>query len=201
MDRHDIDWSVLRGSIVVLVITLAVGGAMVIASSYFEAEHAKAFRMEQSRFLSASRKYLSVDEEERLIREYLPRFEELKAAGLIGEEQRLQWLETLRRVKEELRLPSLQYSISPRAAYEPPARLPRSDYEPHASAMELTAGLVHEGDLFRLFDGLERNARGRFSVETCSLGRRGRGDGDPQPDEPNLAASCRLLWITLRNPS
>ncbi len=200
MDRRDIDWSVLRGSVVLLVITLVAGSVMVTASAYFKAEQEQAFQTEQRRFLSASRRYLSVDEEERLIREYLPRFEQLTAAGLIGEERRLQWLETLRRVKEELRLPSLQYSISPRGEYEPPDKLPRSDFEPYASAMELTAGLVHEADLFRLFDGLEKNAQGRFSVDSCSLSRRGRGD-TPQPDEANLAASCRLLWITLRNPS
>jgi len=200
MDRRDIDWSVLQASVVLLIITLAVGGAMVIASAYFKAEQEEAFQTEQRRFLSASRRYLSVDEEERLIREYLPRFEALKAAGLIGEEQRLQWLETLRRAKEELRLPTLQYSISPRAQYEPPHKLPRSDYEPYASAMDLTAGLVHETDLFRLFDGLEKNAQGRFSIDRCSLSRRGRGD-TPQPDEANLAASCRLLWLTLRKPS
>ncbi|MDZ7751805.1 MAG: hypothetical protein U5S82_09105 [Gammaproteobacteria bacterium] len=201
MDRHDIDWSVLRGAIVILVITLAVASAMVVASRYFKAEQEQAFSTEQRRFLNASRKYLSVDEEERLIREYLPRFEALKAAGLIGEEQRLQWLETLRRVKEELRLPTLQYSISPRGEYEPPAKLPRSDYEPYASAMELTAGLVHETDLFRLFDRLERDASGSFSVDGCALSRRGRDTAPPQPDQPNLMASCRLLWITLRNPS
>ena len=203
MNRRDIDWSVLRGSIIVLAVTLALSAAAVVASGYYRAEQSESFEKEQRSFLSASRRYLSVDEEERLIREYLPRFERLSAAGLIGEEQRLQWLETLREAKNTLRLPSLQYSIAPRRQYEAGAGadLPRGDYEPFASEMDVTAGLVHAGDLFRLFDELERKANGIFSVHDCALNRRGREATAPDPEAANLTVSCRLMWITLRKPS
>lgn len=200
MERRDIDWGVLRGAIIVLAVTLLVSVSVVVASEYFEAQQAEEFKKEQRRFLTASRKYLSVDEEERLVRQYLPRFEQMAAEGLIGEEQRLQWLETLRRVKAELRLPSLQYTISPRDEYEPPEKLPKGDFEPFASRMEITAGLVHAGDLLRLFDSLDRQANGIFSVDECALSRRGRDAAQPAADAANLMANCRLSWITLRNP-
>ena len=200
MERRDIDWRVLRGSALVLAATLAVTGGAIYGAGYFKAAMESAFERDQRRFLSASRQYLALDEEERIIREYLPRFRELEAAGLIGEERRLNWTESLRRVSAELKLPSLSYAIAPREPYEPPVDIQARGYEPFASRMGLNAGLVHGEDLFRLFQALERRAKGLFNVEACTL-RRGSRSGSLGPDQANVNADCELLWFTLRKPS
>jgi hypothetical protein len=68
----------------------------------------------------------------------------------------------------------------------------------YASTMRLSAGLVHEEDLLRLLEALERRAAGSFNVESCTI-RRGRA-GELAPFGENLQADCSLQWFTVRKP-
>lgn len=200
MDRHDIDWQVLRGGIAALSVTLVLVAGVVLGGAWFKSGMQTAYEKDQRRFMATSRRYLALDEEERIIREYYPRFQELERAGLIGEEKRLDWTETLRQVSAELKLPSLSYAIAPRDIYQPPVDIQVAGYQPFASSMRLSAGLVHAEDLLRLFEALERRARGLFNVEGCTLTRTATAGGE-SPERANVNADCDLKWFTLRKPS
>ena len=198
MRPSDIDWPILRGAAITLAITVLIVGGMVAASSSFESSARAAFEKDQRRFVSASNRYLAVDEEERLTREYLPVYRALEDDGLIGEEQRLDWTESLAAVAEELELPSVRYQVQPQEPYQPPAEIPTGAFRVYASPMRLSVGLVHEEDLFRLLHALEERASGSFNVEGCALRR---SDGtEPGPFTENISAECSLKWFTVRKP-
>ncbi|MBT8420715.1 MAG: hypothetical protein KJO08_07650 [Gammaproteobacteria bacterium] len=76
------------------------------------------------------------------------------------------------------------------------AALDTGPYRIHASEMQLTMGLLHEGDLFSLLAELDRHAVGGYSVEYCRLRRVGR-EPSRNPTKANLNADCVLRWYSL----
>ncbi|MCP4041402.1 MAG: hypothetical protein GY731_05500 [Gammaproteobacteria bacterium] len=199
MAKTKLDWSVLKSA------GMTFAGAMLFSvlvaggGYYFKEQQQSSFTKEQRAFLSVSRRYLEVDEEEKLIQVYSPRYQALEDRGVIGEERRLNWTESLRNISNRLRLPSLRYDIAPQVEYETAYRVNAGPFRLYASRMRLDLSLLHEEDLFRLFRELEMEALGQFSVESCTLRRVG-GKRLNDPTRANLNASCELLWMTLRKP-
>ena len=199
MRLPDVDWSVLRGSLILAVFALAASVALVGGGQWFHKETQARFDKEQRRFQTNSRRYLAVDEEERLIATHLPSYRKLEQSGVVGEEQLLAWIETLREVSASVRLPSMRYEILPQKEYQPPVAVSTGSLRVYASPMRVQLGLLHEDDLFRFLDTLAQRALGKFSVERCTL-RRAAPAVQTDPAKPNLEAECELLWLTIRQP-
>ena len=199
MRLPEIDWSVLRGALLLFGVTLVLAVALIGGGQWFHDGMRSRFEQEQRRFQTNSRRYLSVDEEERLIGTYMPRYQGLEHSGVVGDEHRLAWVETLRAVSSELRLPDMRYEVQPQKVYQPPVPLPTGGLRVYGSTMRVSLGLLHEDDLFRFLDALGSQSLGSFSVEHCDL-RRSAGGGQADPARANLDASCDLLWVTIRKP-
>lgn len=197
MKRADIDWPIFRGALTVFVLCLLVSGAMLAASIYFRDEMESDFNKDQVRFQSISRKYLAIDEEDRFIKQFYPRFRELYAEGIIGNEHRLNWIETLRSAGARIDLPSLSYEIMSQKEYTPSYAIYRGSYQIYVSKMKLTFGLLHEGDLERLFDELNQRASGLYSVADCTF-TSSQKTIEHDPKQENISAQCELLWYTIK---
>lgn len=197
MKLADINWPILRGAITVFVLCFLVSGAMLATSIYFRDEMESDFNKDQVRFQSISRKYLAIDEEDRFIKQFYPRFRELYAEGIIGNEHRLNWIETLRSAGARIDLPSLSYEITSQKEYTPGYAIYRGSYQIYVSKMKLTFGLLHEGDLERLFDELNQRASGLYSVADCTF-TSSQKTIERDPKQENILAECELLWYTIR---
>ena len=125
------------------------------------------------------------------------RFTEIDAAGMVGAEQRLQWAQILRDSAGELRLPYLRYNAAPQQPFEAPYLAAGVTAPVRVTRMELQAGLVHEGDLLRLFARLRDEAPGLVDVTGCAL-ERVSGDAPPEPDKANIAGTCQLRWYSIQ---
>jgi hypothetical protein len=143
--------------------------------------------------------YQMIDDEQRVIETYLPQYEDLDTRGIIGEEERLNWIETLRDAALAIKLPSLQYELYPQEEYERDIPLPQGAFKVWSSTMRLDVGLLHEDDLVSLLRRINRGANGLFTVSSCSL-RRELGEPKFEPRATNLTASCELEWLTIRQP-
>jgi hypothetical protein len=197
---EDIDWRVLRGALVLLLFSVSVSAVLWWVSHRFWEDMERTYQREHNALVSVRSRYQTIDQEEERIRALMPAFSELQERGIIGREQRLDWVETLRRAVEELKLPSLRYAIDSQQPYEPDFPVPvGGSFRPYASTMTLDLGLLHEGDLPALLDVLERSARGLYSVADCRI-RRTRPELGRDPRESNLQAQCRLRWLTVRLP-
>ena len=111
MKSENIYLKVLGGSIFVFTISILLSGAMAWGAWYFKKQMLLEFTRANAAFQSISSRYLAVDEEEKLIRSHLPDFIHLYENGIIGDEQRLNWIEVLRSIGTDLNLPSLSYSL------------------------------------------------------------------------------------------
>ena len=198
MARAKVDWTVLRGALGVFALCAAVAAAILAASFLFREQMYKRFQSSQARFADASQRYLSVDEEDHMIRENYPRFIELYNEGIIGHENRLNWIEVLRNAGRAIGMPELRYNISSQTMDTPPFLGNTGSYQIYTSTMRLEMGLLHEYDFSSLLDDLDKHAAGLFSVSTCSFTRAPKIKFNIHAK--NISASCKLMWYTINLP-
>ncbi len=180
-----------------LVISLTVSGLAVGASYYFQQQRLGEFMRFDSQLHTISQRYLSIEEEEQLIKQYLPRFIALHNEGVLGGERRLRWIEVLNDAGQRLKLPGLSYEIASQQQDQPGYPLIMGQYRLFSSVMTLTMTLLHEGDLFRLFELLESTAPGLFTVSTCELNRHA-GALSEDADKGTISANCELIWYSIK---
>ncbi|MGR8920442.1 MAG: hypothetical protein ACU85V_12555 [Gammaproteobacteria bacterium] len=190
------DWSTLRGTLIGFVLCVLAAGGMLTASHLFKQRMERDYQSNHNRFRNASQQYLAVDEEERIIDEFYPEFVRLYRGGRLGKERRLDWIETLRLAGETIKIPELSYKLEAQRQIEPEYYLPLGGYGIFASNMNLSLGLLHEGDLLRLLQTLEREARGQFSVRRCEL-RQDHDELTLDPGVSNIRGECTLEWLTI----
>ena len=191
----EIDWPALRGAIALFVLALAVGAVATGGAIRFHHDAMRGFERETERLESVRSRYRTIDGQRRLIDAWLPRFHGLQRDGVIGEERRLAWIERLREAAARVRLPSLRYRIERRTVYETGLEPGTGAYRPFSTVVRLEVGLLHEGDLERLFRDLAVPGAGLHRVERCEI-RRAGPEFVTGPDAINLFAECDLRWIT-----
>lgn len=197
MDHLKADWHILRKPLGVFIVSALLAAAMLTASNMFWREMRAEYRDHYTRFRDVSTKYLAVDDEERIIAEQYPAFIALYRRGVIGNEHRLSWIETLKVASSDLGLVQAEFTIDPLQPYVPNFGLNVGPFDLSSSLMRLNLGLVHEGDLLRLFGELDRAAEGLYTVEACDMKRLAAGTLTTSGVQANIEANCTLRWFTL----
>jgi len=199
MKWSEIDWSLLRGCMVLVVVAVLVAGSALVASYQFRDQQVSKLRTARAAFLAARNQYQALDDEEDIIATYLPRYSTLEDRGIIGREQRLDWIDVLRESARAVQVPRLEYTIEAQRAFETGLDLQVGDYTVYATNMRLDLGLLHEGDLLRLLARMRENVSGLFGVSGCVMVRP-RAELEMGPDATNVEARCVLNFFTLRKP-
>jgi len=192
----DIEWSMLRGALMALGIALVIAVALAGASQHFLESNDKTFNKADRARRTAYNEYRNLDDQEQMIATYYPLFQALEKDGVIGDERRLKWTEALDQADAVLKLPGLSYSIDAQKRHTTEFPLDDGAYKLYASQMTLNLGLLHGGDLFRLFSRLDEDAEGLYSVDSCSVSRSRQEPGSPK--EAHLKSTCKLYWYTIK---
>lgn len=121
-------------------------------------------------------------------------FATLEKRGVVGEEQRLEWVELLKEIRDKRRLIDLQYEFAPQRALD---SAPASAYAFYASSMKMQVKLLHEEDLTRLLGDLRQQAAALIQVKACNVSRVPHGVAETGITT-QLQAECQIDWITLR---
>jgi len=190
-----IDWRALRGSVFLVAGAAVIGAAVAAGALRFQAEASRGYDREKGRLEAVRARYRTIDEQKRQIETWLPAYRSLRAAGVIGEERRLEWIETLRAAAARVGLPLLRYRIEPRTAHEAGAGLDTGGHGAFSTVVHVEAGLLHEGDLEALIRELGSAEAGLFHIERCGI-RRSGPDFVMRPGAINLSAECDLRWFT-----
>jgi hypothetical protein len=130
MKRADIEWPIVRGALGLLGSCLLVSALLLASSFHFRDQMALLLQKHELRFKDISRNYLTLKEKEQILKEDYPRFVGFYSQGIIGPEQRLNWVETLRHAAARIKVPALRYEIGLRQAYTPgfsPSTAPWAD--------------------------------------------------------------------------
>lgn len=186
----------LRRPLLMFLATLLGAALLVGVSDWVRSARAQKLEQTRARHDQALARLQSAEKEMQEIRLYQPRFLQLQAAGMIGAENRLAWIETIDRSQQLRKLLSVTYEIEPQQWVNLSAPMAMGDYQLRASRMMLRAGLLHEMDLFNLLDDLSH--AGLYTVQDCRIRR------TEVPAEaalsPRMVSDCTLIWVTLGPP-
>jgi hypothetical protein len=183
---------------VLLIVGIAGAGAV----SWTRAQIKQAERIlatQEAQLKEARSRFQRSGEERDLIVRFLPAFEELRKHGLIGPEERINWLEALRTANQQAQMFGAEYQISTQQSYPYAQELNATRLGMAQSLMKLNLRLVHEGELMRFFELLEQQNVGAFDINQCVLQRVNNGT-ELGAAQPNVRAECELAWITMNPP-
>lgn len=190
-DRNDfarIQWSLLTA-----LALIAAGSALIVVS---DRHHRTALREQtavRAQLDEFESKLRQVRAEENEIKQKASLFSRLQARGIIGEEQRLDWVELIKEIRDLRKLLDVQYEFSPQQTLDKGSA---GGYTFKSSAMRLQMKLLHEMDLLNFINDLRQHAKAYVRVRACTVSRVPRTIGTGG-DGSQLTAECELEWITI----
>ena len=193
------DWRKLRYPIIGLGAALILVGLLVSFADQYRAKNETALQTQQNMLNQARQKFQSSGLEKETIIQYLPKYNELLASGFIGEERRIEWIETLRQIHAQHKLFSIDYSIGLQERYKPSFLPNLGNFRLNRSVMSLKLDMLHEGDLLALLDGLHEQTT-PFIVRDCEIKRPIGAVVNTKNITSNMQANCEIDWLTLRDP-
>lgn len=189
------DWPLIRRSALMACLSILLGIAVLYGSSQ-HAERAQENRHIAQRLFNEAQHGLAVahqDRENMLV--YSGEYGALEGHGIIGDEQRLDWVEGFEKLRQQNLVSDFRYGIAPQKNH---AAIPAADsgnFHVRYSEMKLQFDLLHETQLLNFFDALRSQIKGRYQLEGCML-ERGAADAN---SSSSLKAECSGGWITLKN--
>ncbi len=120
----------------------------------------------------------------------------MKSVGT-GSAQRRSWVEALSDAKDNLNLSELQFDVYPLT----PINLSRSGYPINVGyeVIELALGLVHEGQLLKLFEYLATSISTPFEITSLVMHRvdNKKNSELTTAEEINLQVVCTIRWYSI----
>jgi hypothetical protein len=184
-------------AMIIFVLALIVAVAMGIAGDRYQTAQLEKYDRSLSELRFTHKLYNNLVKDIDLIEQYRTLFNGYKSSGLVGEERRLSWIESLKATNKVIKLPNFTYRLLPQEKFERPGLRVKRGVEVNSAAMHLNMGLLHEEDIFTVFDGLRLSIKSLFSVDSCIL-IRSAGLGQPlDTQRANLSANCVIRWVTI----
>lgn len=179
---------------------LAALGLISLATLLAFATHLDAGKAEQERNSAAAQKnqieqrLRQVRTEEQEIRERTELLLHLRAAGITGEERRLDWMETLRNAHHELGIPGMNYEFGAQTSLDSAQDTTQAWF---SSPLHLQLRLLHEDDLLRFLARIQKDASALVIIRSCKLSPLTR-QPDAREAMAGFGAECDMQWLTLR---
>lgn len=193
------DWRRLRFPILALGGVLVIVGLLVSLADQYRSKNETVVQTQQNLLNQARSKFQSSGLEKETITQYLPIYNDLLVKGFVGEERRIEWVESLRQIHAQHKLFSIDYQIGLQEDYKPSFIPNMGAFVLHRSTMKLDMNMLHEGDLLNLLDGLHEQTT-PFIVRECEIKRPVGAAVNTKNLTSNLKASCEIDWLTLRDP-
>src|SRR5688572_19963439 len=134
---------------------LALGGVLLlaIAVTFFSGtildDARRLLTQREGQLREARARIQNAGEEKEMIGRYLGAYQQLARAGFVGDEQRINWLDSLRLANEEARTFGVEYDIGAQRPYVYAAEFSAGQLVLQESLMQIKFQLLHEEDLPR----------------------------------------------------
>jgi hypothetical protein len=175
---------------------LLAAGAFLVWSARLDLTAAKSrLAAARAEHLKAQDRLMRIADEEREVKEKLEVYRRLAALGILGEEKRIDWVESIARIRKERELPDFRYRVErQKLLVSVPGKPAAVDF--YASTLKVQTGLLHEGDLLRFLHDLRESGNAYYAVRRCRLERTGQSPASGGI-APRLRAECEIDLITI----
>jgi len=189
----------LRMPLAVAIVLLVLGAASLIASGYYLDEASTARDATRQTRVAAQERVLRVAEEEREIRDDLVYYEQMGQRGVVGEQSRLDWIESIARIKNDRKLFEIRYNFEAQRPLDYPGLVATGTADFVVSRLKLDMLLLHEGDLLNFLADLQAGIKAHVSVRNCAVTRIERGAAPGATTlQPRLRAECQVDLVSVR---
>ena len=192
-----VDWFYLRRPLIILAVAAIVSTAVAVLGYEYEKAQREEYQVAMSTLRTTHQLYSNIVNDIDLLDQYRNLYSEYRSSGLVGDERRLSWIESLGLTNEVLRLPILTYNLNPQEDFTRPGLKVQRDVLVKSSPMNLSIGMLHEEDLFALLEGLRLSIQNLFTVDQCSFVRQTSVHLSLETKEPNLFSKCTIRWVTI----
>jgi hypothetical protein len=195
--KTKIDWFFLRRTLIFLFISIVFSVAVIFLGWQYEDAKYEEYQNGAANLSTTHRLYKNMVNDIDLLEQYTTKYSDYKATGLVGGERRLSWIESLESTNSVLKLPKLSFTLLPQEDFVRPGLKVDRNVEVKSSPMQLDISLMHEGDLFALFDGLALSISNLFTVDSCTISLMGGVGQQFNTQSANLNANCVIRWISI----
>lgn len=194
------DFTLIKWNLITFTTMLILSSAAITASENFTARALTEQRAAQNQLNEARRQLATANEDRENMKAYTLEYGSLLDRNIIGNDQRLDWIEGLDRIQQQGSVLDFKYSIAPQQIYTPAPPVDSGNYQLYLSTMTMQFNLLHEGQLMNFFDTLRSGIKGWFIIDQCTL-ERGSLTSDPANfnSAAKLKADCTGGWLTLKN--
>jgi len=177
------------------VVLLAAGAALIAWTQQQERAATGELSVAREQRAQGRERLMRIAEEEKEVKEKLEVYLRLRALGILGDERRLEWADSMTRIRTQRELPDLRYRVERQRLISSVASKPLTvDF--YASTMKVELALLHEGDLLNFLADLRESGNAYYSVKRCSISRTGAAPTTAGL-APRLRAECEIDLITI----
>jgi hypothetical protein len=174
---------------------LAVGAVIVVSSSAGLKLAQQSLAQAQAGRRQNAERLTRIAEEEREVNQKIDVYKQLKSLNILGEERRLEWADTINRIRVQRELLDVRYRVERQKLLASVAGKP-APVDFFSSTMRVDLQLLHEEDLLRFLADLRASGNAYYSVRKCLLTRTGQAVGGIAMT-PRLSAQCEIDLITV----
>ena len=192
----------LKKSLVIFVAILVSMMSMVIASEIYKSDANEKKVRAKAEMSTWSNRIEEANRNNQILVQNEDTFKKLKDKFVIGDENRLSWVEVVQNVAESRKIASVKYDIASQALLDKNSLEKQyTGIDVFKSVMSLEMKFIHEGDLFVMLNALRQEAKGLVAVDKgyVELINKDVNDGIiGQNNTDNMKAYCELSWYTLK---
>lgn len=193
------DIRLLRWNILALCAAILCSTIAIFSSDEYAAKILRDQSAAQNQLNNARNRLQAAQEDQQNMVSYANEYGTLKEAKIIGDDQRLDWLEGLEKIRPQHLVNDFRYSITPQKTYAPQPPLDSGNFDIHYSETQLQLDLLHEGQLLDFFFALRSQIKGWYQLDGCALQRISNPASNDNDSVPRIKAECSGGWITLKN--
>jgi len=191
----------MKKELTVFLLSIVIATSILVISHSILQESINNKNTQHTTLINTKQRYYTAIERRELLDKFEPRFIELQNSGIASTENRLNWVDTISDIATDEKIPHLKYTIDKQIKIKSGTLASRyPDIDIYKSTMTLNMQLLHEGDLYTIINKLDKNAKGLFDVQSCTIVKN-QTQNIPLPEkssDKNFASICVLNWYTMQ---
>lgn len=196
MSFSNSDLAEIKWSLSAFVLSIALAAALVSLSSKYIEKSRKDLQVAQKQLVDAREHLAAAQSDQENMAAYAMEYDNLLARRVIGNEQRLDWLEGLEKLRQQGHVLDFKFTIAPQQSYSPSPSVAVGNFVLNRSPMTMQIDLKHEEQLLKLFTAIHTQMNGWFMLDGCTMSR-----ADAKNANSALKTECTGGWFTMKNRS
>ena len=195
----------IKKSLVFFTIILLTMISMVMASDAYKSNADEKNMRTLTEMRNWRNKIDEANKNNQILVQHEDTFKKLKENFVIGDENRLSWVEVVQKVADSRKIASVEYDIASQVLLDKHNLDTKyAGIDVFKSVMSLEMKFIHEGDLFVMLNALKDEAKGLVAVDKCDVELINKDVNEGiigQNTTDNMSTYCKLSWYTLKKAS